>query len=194
MAASGHVVTLAAHAGSFGQFAGVRLMTLGGRYERGIRMLEFQRRHGPALHRAHRPRLSTSPIATIAAWRWVGIRRPVSAIRVCTNMKARAGRPGCAPFPGMMVTCGLDHILFMHDDRRITMSMARARRSAIQSWPHRHDPRQTHRLWRAVGRRRDGAVGAKAQSSRARCSRTSSNSSAASRSPPGPTISGFQTG
>ncbi|MCV3763974.1 aldose 1-epimerase family protein [Rhizobium sp. TRM95796] len=106
---------LAAHAGSFGQFAGVRLMTLGDGVERGIRMLEF--RSGTGL----RFTVLIDRAFDIAdcdyrgmAVGWhspAGFRHP--------GLHEYEGEGGLAwlrSFSGLMVTCGLDHILFMHDE------------------------------------------------------------------------------
>lgn len=106
---------LAAHAGSFGQFAGVRLMTLGDGIERGIRLLEF--RSGTGL----RFTVLIDRAFDIAdcdyrgmAVGWhspAGFRHP--------GLHEYEGEGGLAwlrSFSGLMVTCGLDHILFMHDE------------------------------------------------------------------------------
>lgn len=106
---------LAEHAGSLSQFAGVRLMTLGDGVERGIRCLEF--RTGTGL----RFTVLVDRCMDIAdcehrgrAIGWhspTGFRHP--------GLHEYEGEGGLAwlrSFSGLMVTAGLDHTLFMHDD------------------------------------------------------------------------------
>ena len=86
-------------------------MTLGDGVERGMRMLEFRTGSGLALHGAGRPRPRHRRSATTRDRPSAGTRRPAFATPACTNTKARRGLPGRAPSPGLLVTCGLDHIL-----------------------------------------------------------------------------------
>lgn len=104
----------AAHAGDFDQFAGVRLMTLGDGLERGIRMLEF--RSGTGL----RFTVLVDRAMDIAdcdyrgmAIGWhspSGFRHPG-----LHDYEGEGGLGWLRSFSGLMVTCGLDHILFMYD-------------------------------------------------------------------------------
>ncbi|CAN7452667.1 aldose 1-epimerase family protein [Rhizobium sp. LjRoot30] len=106
---------IAASAGSFSQFAGVRLMTLGDGVERGIRLLEF--RSGTGL----RFTVLIDRAMDIADCEYRGM-------AIGWNSPAGFKHPGLAEyegegglawlrsFSGLMVTCGLDHILFMNDE------------------------------------------------------------------------------
>lgn len=106
---------IAAHAGSFAQFAGVRLMTLENGLERGIRMLEF--RSGTGL----RFTVLVDRAMDIAdcdyrgmAIGWnspSGFRHPG-----LHEYEGEGGLGWMRSFSGLMITCGLDHILFMHDE------------------------------------------------------------------------------
>jgi hypothetical protein len=107
-------VDVAAHAGDLTQFAGVRLMTLGDGLERGIRMLEF--RTGSGL----RFTVLVDRAMDIADCEWqgrsIGWHSP-SGFRH-PGLHEYEGEGGLAwmrSFSGLMVTCGLDHILFMYD-------------------------------------------------------------------------------
>lgn len=106
---------LAMRAGALSQFAGVRLMTLGDGVERGVRMLEF--RTGSGL----RFTVLADRAFDIAdcdyrgvAIGWhspTGFRHP--------GLHEYEGEGGLAwlrSFSGLLVTGGLDHILFMHAD------------------------------------------------------------------------------
>lgn len=106
---------IAAHAGSFAQFASVRLMTLENGLERGIRMLEF--RSGTGL----RFTVLVDRAMDIAdcdyrgmAIGWnspSGFRHPG-----LHEYEGEGGLGWMRSFSGLMITCGLDHILFMHDE------------------------------------------------------------------------------
>jgi len=106
---------VAASAGSLSQFAGVRLMTLGDGLERGIRMLEF--RTGTGL----RFTVLIDRAMDIAdcdyrgmAVGWhspAGFKHPGLA-----EYEGEGGLAWLRSFSGLMVTCGLDHILFMYDE------------------------------------------------------------------------------
>ena len=106
---------LAAHAGSFSQFAGVRLMTLGDGLERGIRMLEF--RSGTGL----RFTVLIDRAFDIAdcEYRGMGIGWNSPAGFKHPGLHEYEGEGGLGwlrSFSGLMITCGLDHILFMYDE------------------------------------------------------------------------------
>jgi len=106
---------LAARAGSLSQFAGVRLMTLGDGVERSVRMLEF--RTGTGL----RFTVLVDRAMDIAdcdyrgfAIGWhspAGFRAPA-----LHEYEGEGGLAWLRSFSGLLVTCGLDHILFMHDE------------------------------------------------------------------------------
>lgn len=105
---------LEAHSGALGHAAGVRLMTLGDGLERGIRLLEF--RSGSGL----RFTVLVDRAMDIAdcehngrALGWhspSGFRHPG-----LHESEGEGGLGWMRSFSGLMVTCGLDHILFMHE-------------------------------------------------------------------------------
>ena len=105
---------LAERSGMLSQFAGVRLMTLGDGVERGIRMLEF--RTGSGL----RFTVLVDRAMDIAdceyrgqAIGWhspAGFRHPG-----LHEYEGEGGLAWARSFSGLMVTCGLDHILFMNE-------------------------------------------------------------------------------
>ena len=106
---------LAAHGGMLSQFAGVRLMTLGDGVERGIRMLEFRTGSGlrftVLIDRAmdiadcdHRGR-------AIGWHSPAGFRHPG-----LHEYEGEGGLSWLRSLSGLIVTCGLDHILFMDED------------------------------------------------------------------------------
>ncbi len=106
---------IAASSGSFAQFTGVRLMVLEDGLERGIRMLEF--RSGTGL----RFTVLVDRALDIAdcdyrgmAIGWhspSGFRHPG-----LHEYEGEGGLGWMRSFSGLMVTCGLDHILFMHEE------------------------------------------------------------------------------
>lgn len=106
---------LAASAGSFSQFAGVRLMTLGDGGERGVRLLEF--RTGTGL----RFTVMVDRGFDIAeceyrgmAIGWhspTGFKHPAYA-----EYDGEGGLGWLRTFSGLLATCGLDHILFMYEE------------------------------------------------------------------------------
>jgi len=105
---------LAERAGSLSQFAGVRLMTLGDGVERGIRLLEF--RTGTGL----RFTVLVDRAMDIAdcEFRGMGIGWNSPAGFRHPGLHEYEGEGGLAwarSFSGLMVTCGLDHILFMNE-------------------------------------------------------------------------------
>jgi hypothetical protein len=101
---------VAAHAGSLSQFAGVRLMTLGDGVERGIRMLEF--RAGTGL----RFTILVDRAMDIADCEYrqfpIGWHSP-SGFRnpALHEYEGEGGLGWLRSFSGLMLTCGLDHIL-----------------------------------------------------------------------------------
>jgi hypothetical protein len=106
---------VAEHAGALSQFAGVRLMTLGDGLERGIRMLEFRTgcglRFSVLVDRAFDVADCEYKGAAIGWHSPSGFRHP--------GLHEYEGEGGLAflrSFSGLLVTCGLDHILFMHSD------------------------------------------------------------------------------
>jgi len=103
-----------ARSGSFSQFAGVRLMTLDDGVERGIRMLEF--RSGTGL----RFTVLVDRAMDIADCDYqgnsIGWHSP-SGFRnpALHDYEGEGGLGWLRSFSGLLVTCGLDHILFMYD-------------------------------------------------------------------------------
>ena len=106
---------VAEHAGALSQFAGVRLMTLGDGVERGVRMLEF--RTGTGL----RFTVLIDRALDIADCEYRGL-------AIGWNSPAGFRHPGLheyegegglnwlRSFSGLLVTCGLDHILGMYEE------------------------------------------------------------------------------
>src|ERR1700733_6327861 len=106
---------IAERAGMLSQFAGVRLMTLGDGLERGIRMLEFRTGSGlrftVLVDRAFDIADCEYRGAAIGGHSPAGFRHP--------GLHEYEGEGGLAwlrSFSGLLVTCGLDHILLMHAD------------------------------------------------------------------------------
>jgi hypothetical protein len=106
---------LSRHAGMLSQFAGVRLMTLQDGVERGIRMLEFRTGTGFRFTVLVDRALDVADCefrgAAIGWHSPSGFRHP--------GLHEYEGEGGLAwlrSFSGLVVTCGLDHILFMHSD------------------------------------------------------------------------------
>jgi hypothetical protein len=105
---------IAEHAGALSQFAGVRLMTLGDGVERGIRLLEF--RTGTGLRftvLVDRAMDIADCEFRGAAIGWnspAGFRHPG-----LHEYEGEGGLAWARSFSGLMVTCGLDHILFMNE-------------------------------------------------------------------------------
>jgi len=106
---------LAAHAGSLSQFAGVRLMTLGDGVERGVRMLEF--RSGTGL----RFTVMIDRCLDIGdcdyrgmAIGWhspAGFKNPA-----LHDAEGEGGLGWLRSASGLLVTCGLDQMLFMNEE------------------------------------------------------------------------------
>ena len=106
---------IAASAGALSQFAGVRLMTLGDGVERGIRMLEFRSGTGlrftVLIDRAFD--IADCDYCGMAiGWHSpAGFKHPGLA-----EYEGEGGLAWLRSFSGLMITCGLDHILFMYDE------------------------------------------------------------------------------
>src|SRR6266702_8791398 len=105
---------LETRAGSLSQFAGVRLVTLGDGVARGIRMLEF--RTGSGL----RFTVLVDRALDIADCEYkgqaIGWHSP-SGFRHpgLHEYEGEGGLAWARSFSGLLVTCGLDHILFMNE-------------------------------------------------------------------------------
>lgn len=103
-----------ARTGQLAQFAGVRLMTLDDGLERGIRMLEF--RSGTGL----RFTVLVDRAMDIADCEYRGMAmgwQSPSGFRHpgLHDYEGEGGLGWMRSFSGLMITCGLDHILFMYD-------------------------------------------------------------------------------
>ena len=106
---------VAARAGALGQFAGVRSMTLGDGLERGIRMLEF--RTGSGLRFTVLVDRALDIADCEHNGRAVGWHSPAGFKH--PGLHEYEGEGGLAwlrSFSGLLVTCGLDHILFMDEE------------------------------------------------------------------------------
>jgi Domain of unknown function (DUF4432) len=106
---------LASRSGSLLQFAGVRLMTLGDGLERGVRLLEF--RTGSGL----RFTVLVDRALDIADCEYrgmaIGWHSPAGFKHPgLVEYEGEGGLAWLRSFSGLMVTCGLDHILFMYDE------------------------------------------------------------------------------
>ena len=105
---------IAAHAGDLSQFAGVRLMELADGRERGIRMLEFRSGSGlrftVLIDRAMDIADCEHNGRAIGWHSPAGFRHPG-----LHEYEGEGGLGWLRSFSGLMVTCGLDHILFMHE-------------------------------------------------------------------------------
>jgi hypothetical protein len=106
---------ISAHAGALAQFAGVRLMTLSDGVERGVRMLEFRTGTGLRFTALVDRALDIADCeyqGMAVGWNSPsGFRHP--------GLHEYEGEGGLAwlrSFSGLLVTCGLDHILFMYDE------------------------------------------------------------------------------
>jgi hypothetical protein len=103
------------HAGALSQFAGVRLMTLGDGLERGIRLLEF--RTGTGLRFTVLIDRAMDIADCEYQGRAIGWNSPAGFRH--PGLHEYAGEGGLSwlrSCSGLIVTCGLDHILFMDDD------------------------------------------------------------------------------
>ena len=101
-------------AGSLAQFAGVRLMTLGDGLERGIRMLEFRTGTGFRFTALVDRALDLADCefqGRAIGWHSPsGFRHPG-----LHEYEGEGGLAWARSFSGLLVTCGLDHILFMNE-------------------------------------------------------------------------------
>ncbi len=106
---------LAARSGSFSQFAGVRLSTLGDGVERGVRQLEF--RTGSGLRFTVLVDRAMDIAECEHNGRAVGWHSP-SGFRHpgLHDYEGEGGLGWFRSMSGLLITCGLDHVLFMHDD------------------------------------------------------------------------------
>ncbi len=107
--------SLRAHAGMLSQFAGVRLVTLGDGVERGIRCLEFRTGSGFAFH------VLVDRAMDVGACEYrgaaIGWQSPTGFRHPGLHENADEGGLGwLRSFSGLLVTCGLDHTLFMDSD------------------------------------------------------------------------------
>lgn len=104
----------AARSGSLSQFAGVRLMTLGDGVERGIRLLEFRTGTGLRFTTLVDRALDIADCEfkgqSIGWHSPSGFRHPG-----LHDYEGEGGLGWLRSFSGLLVTCGLDHILFMYD-------------------------------------------------------------------------------
>lgn len=105
---------VAERSGMLSQFAGVRLMTLGDGVERGIRMLEFRTGSGlrftVLVDRAMDIADCEHKGRSIGWHSPAGFRHPG-----LHEYEGEGGLAWARSFSGLMVTCGLDHILFMNE-------------------------------------------------------------------------------
>jgi Domain of unknown function (DUF4432) len=106
---------VARHAGALSQFAGVRLVTLGDGVERGIRMLEF--RTGTGLRFTVLIDRAMDIADCEHQGRAIGWNSPAGFRNPGLHeYEGEGGLSWLRSFSGLMVTCGLDHILFMDND------------------------------------------------------------------------------
>ena len=172
---------VAAHAGALSQFAGVRLMTLGDGVERGIRMLEFRTGTGLRFTALVDRALDIADCeykGMAIGWNSpAGFRHP--------GLHEYEGEGGLAwlrSFSGLLVTCGLDHILFMYDEPGRSLRLRPAQeRQPFDPRPRRHHPRDASPAMASAGTATSAFSGPKASCSRRRCSARTCTSSAASR-------------
>lgn len=106
---------LAARSGALSQFAGVRLSTLGDGVERGVRCLEF--RTGSGLRFTVLVDRAMDIAECEHNGRAVGWHSP-SGFRnpALHEYEGEDGLGWFRSMSGLLITCGLDHTLFMHDD------------------------------------------------------------------------------
>jgi hypothetical protein len=106
---------IARHAGALSQFAGVRLMTLGDGLERGIRLLEF--RTGTGLRFTVLVDRAMDIADCEHQGRAIGWNSPAGFRHPGLHeYEGEGGLSWLRSFSGLIVTCGLDHILFMDED------------------------------------------------------------------------------
>lgn len=100
--------------GMLSQFAGVRLMTLGDGVERGIRMLEF--RTGSGLRFTVLVDRAMDIAECEHNGRAIGWHSPAGFRHPALHeYEGEGGLAWARSFSGLLVTCGLDHILFMNE-------------------------------------------------------------------------------
>src|ERR1700748_3593720 len=103
-----------ARCGALAQFAGVRLVTLADGLERGIRLLEFRSGTGLRFTVLVDRAMDIAECefrASAVGWHSpAGFRHPG-----LHEYEGEGGLGWLRSFSGLLVTCGLDHILFMHD-------------------------------------------------------------------------------
>lgn len=105
---------LSERAGMLSQFAGVRLMELGDGVERGIRMLEF--RTGSGLRFTVLVDRALDIADCEHNGRAIGWNSPAGFRHPGLHeYEGEGGLAWARSFSGLMVTCGLDHILFMNE-------------------------------------------------------------------------------
>src|SRR5215510_92589 len=101
---------IAEHSGALSQFAGVRLMTLGDGVERGVRLLEF--RTGTGLRFTVLVDRAMDIADCEHAGRAIGWHSPAGFRHPgLHDTEGEAGLAWARSFSGLLVTCGLDHIL-----------------------------------------------------------------------------------
>ena len=86
-------------------------MTLGDGVERGVRMLEFRTGSGLRFTVLVDRAFDIAECEYQAVRRSAGIRRPAFAIPACIDYEGEGGLAFARSFSGLLVTCGLDHIL-----------------------------------------------------------------------------------
>lgn len=105
---------VAERSGMLSQFAGVRLMTLGDGVERGVRMLEFRTGGGLRFTVLVDRAMDIADCAykgQAIGWNSpTGFRHPG-----LHDYEGEGGLAWARSFSGLLVTCGLDHILFMNE-------------------------------------------------------------------------------
>lgn len=105
---------VAERSGMLSQFAGVRLMTLGDGVERGIRMLEFRTGSGLRFTALVDRALDIADCEykgqSIGWHSPTGFRHPG-----LHEYEGEGGLAWARSFSGLLLTCGLDHILFMNE-------------------------------------------------------------------------------
>jgi hypothetical protein len=106
---------ISAHAGMLSQFAGVRLVELADGVERGVRMLEF--RTGTGLRFTVLVDRALDIAECEHKGRAIGWHSPTGFRHPGLHeYEGEGGLSWLRSFSGLLVTCGLDHILFMDED------------------------------------------------------------------------------
>ena len=140
------------HAGALSQFAGVRLMTLGDGLERGIRLLEF--RTGTGLRFTVLIDRAMDIADCEYQGRAIGWNSPAGFRHPGLHeYEGEGGLSWLRSFSGLIVTCGLDHILFMDDDDASHYVYGpRKKVQLLTPRPGRDHSCPAHRLRRTLGR------------------------------------------